>query len=111
MRRRRLPVTVLLVLMFGLAACGADEEPGATDSDAGPDLVIEGFGFHPTPVVAGATVTVENRDQAAHSVTGEGFDLRVGGGATETFTAPDTPGDYDFACTLHPAMTATLSVE
>jgi len=38
------------------------------------------------------------------------FDVTVDPGASETFTAPDEPGSYEFTCTFHSNMHGTLKV-
>lgn len=116
-----------------LVGCGADggggEENGGTSGYGGsaPDrtedaaegqddqLSIADFDFEvPESVAAGEEITVTNHDAEAHTVTSDApgiFDVEVPAGETVTFTAPDEPGDYDFHCTPHPNMTATLTVE
>ncbi len=67
----------------------------------------------PDSVSAGATVTVTNEDDVAHTVTsddGSSFDVNVPAGETATFTAPDKAGDFAYHCTYHGNMTATLTV-
>jgi len=88
----------------------APEESESSDPD-GPMLVIQGFEFEDLTVAAGAEILIDNRDSAGHTVTGDGFDVSVSGGSTATFTAPDSPGAYEFVCTIHPTMVATLTVE
>ena len=66
-------------------------------------------------VKAGETITVTNKDSAAHTLTDKAtkkFDTGniPGNGGTATFTAPTTPGTYKFGCTYHPNMAGTLIV-
>jgi plastocyanin len=64
-------------------------------------------------VKAGTTITWTNRDQDAHTVTampGGAFHsptLTTGQSYQYTFT---TPGRFDYLCTIHPFMTATVVV-
>lgn len=107
-------MAVPLVASVILLGCDGDGDGAADPSQesAGDEatLVIEGFAFVDATVAAGGDVLVENRDSALHTVTGERFDVDVGGGEQVTFTAPEEPGTYDFVCSVHPTMTGTLTV-
>ncbi|OLS96347.1 hypothetical protein BJF90_11400 [Pseudonocardia sp. CNS-004] len=55
-----------------------------------------------------------NTDAAPHNVTASDKSFEtpdLNQDETATFTAPSTPGRYEFTCTLHPEMTGTLVVE
>ncbi|GAB3533941.1 hypothetical protein GCM10027403_08800 [Arthrobacter tecti] len=97
------------------AAASAPSLPTMTQS-AEATITISGFAYTISGVVTpGATVTVINNDNEAHTVTGRGsgqsFDTgAVAGGATATFTAPNTPGEYNFVCIFHGNMSGTLEV-
>ncbi len=61
----------------------------------------------------GVTVTWVNRDSVPHDATDEAGDwgtglMNQGDRATLTF---DSPGVYRYLCTIHPNMTANLTVE
>ncbi len=127
-----------LLLTAALAACGssgpsvasgpapsARSSPGALASGtpAGPTppaapaaaVTIDHFAYRvPSSVRPGATVTVTNNDQVAHTVTadqsGSLFDVTVDPGSTATFTAPDKPGSYKFHCKFHANMHGVLVV-
>jgi plastocyanin len=79
---------------------------------AGSTLPIQGFAFGATSVAPGAQVTVENGDDAPHTVTATGgaFDADVDAGGTTSFTAPAEAGAYAFTCQIHPGMSGTLTV-
>lgn len=69
------------------------------------------------PAGARVAVTFENRASLPHNLTfsapiNVATSPAVDPGASETieFAAPE-PGDYEFACTLHPGMAGTLTVE
>ena len=90
---------------------------GSSSSDAnrtGSTITIKDFGFTtPDSVSPGATVTVDNKDGTAHTVTsdvGNAFDDAASEGTT-TFTAPTKPGSYPFHCSIHPSMHGTLVVQ
>jgi plastocyanin len=94
--------------------CEPSEPASAGGSDSAT-IRIAGFAFgQPLTVAPGAKVEVVNTDAAPHNVTAadksfETPDLQQDD--TATFTAPTTPGRYEFSCTLHPEMTGTLVVE
>ena len=78
-------------------------------------IEIQDFSFGESrTVAAGAVVQVSNADAAAHTLTAEdgAFDTgSVGTGTTVSFTAPATPGTYEFFCEIHPSMTGSLVVD
>ncbi|MFN0145624.1 MAG: cupredoxin domain-containing protein [Dehalococcoidia bacterium] len=77
-------------------------------------VVIADYAYSPgnLEVPLGANVTWTNRDGARHSATADDRSWDTGllaQGASETI-AFDTPGTFDYFCTLHPAMKARLVV-
>jgi plastocyanin len=75
---------------------------------------MQNLQFTTTPVKAGATVTVQNKDDVQHTVTaddGKSFNITIDPGKTATFTAPSAKGDYKFHCNIHTTMTGTLTVK
>jgi plastocyanin len=130
------PLAVAAVI--GIAACGtttatttpppatsstpampAMSMPATTSTTASAPVAtnavaIKGFAFSPANITvkAGTTVTWTNQDQDAHTVTATGGAfgsqaLNTGAHYTFTFTKP---GSYDYLCTIHPFMTATVVV-
>lgn len=79
-----------------------------------PSILPQSWGYSPAPMTAavGDTVTWVNTGVAPHSVTAYDGSFDSGimlTGATWSFT-PTAPGTYDYYCTLHPDMKATLVV-
>lgn len=83
---------------------------------AGNAVSIMNFAFSPAAltVKAGTTVTWTNKDSDAHTVTSQGSGgplrsaaLATGQSYSYTFTKP---GTYSYLCTIHPFMTATVTV-
>lgn len=83
---------------------------------AGNAVTITNFAFAPASltVKAGTTVTWTNKDGDAHTVTSQGSGgplgstaLATGQSYSFTFTKP---GIYSYLCTIHPFMTATVTV-
>lgn len=82
-------------------------------SGAVPDGVIQQYTFVPETirVQQGETVTWYNDDVIEHTITGDGFDSgAIARNATFSHTF-DEPGEFAFACSVHPAMTGTVIVE
>lgn len=97
----------LTILLVTLAACGTNpSEPVGADSVAVRD---NSFGPAVLEVASGTTVTWVWQGHAPHDVVGDGFasEIQDSGEFTHTF---DTPGTYDYVCTLHPGMTGTVTV-
>jgi plastocyanin len=92
----------------GITASGQDT-PVATNA-----VSIQNFAFTPAIVTikTGTTMTWTNRDQDSHTATAmsgpfHSPTLNTGQSYQYTFT---TPGRFDYLCTIHPFMTATVVV-
>jgi plastocyanin len=94
----------LVALALLAAACGSSGGSGAGGS--GATITIAGFEFAPgtIEVKVGATVTVDNQDQAEHTVTARdgAFDTGPFLGST-TFTV-SRAGTFEYFCEIHPFM-------
>lgn len=107
--------------MPGMTMGASTPGSSATAAPAAPvagDVVvtIKGFAFSPAALVvkAGATVTWTNQDGDPHTVTSQhsggpltSAALSTGQSYSYKFT---TPGTYAYLCTIHPFMTATVTV-
>lgn len=78
-------------------------------------IVLKNFHFAPTSmiIVAGTTVTWLNLDSEPHTVVSVDGLFRSGGlDQNDTFTFKfDTPGTYEFLCSIHPQMMGTIIVK
>ena len=87
----------------------------ATGPVEGPAITITALNFgDPLTVPPGAKITVVNSDDVAHTVTSKvkgQFDVKVGGNAQATFSAPTAPGRYPYYCVYHPGMVGVLIVQ
>ena len=89
---------------------------GASLAAAGDaSVTIKDFDFHPMAVTipVGATVTWKNLDGEPHTVTSADGAFRSGAldqGDSYSFRFT-RPGVYSYLCTIHPRMTATITVE
>jgi len=106
-------------LVLGLAACSSSSKSSGSgpSSNAPADTIVIQNTAYATPdvsVKAGATVTVQNKDGFAHTVTSDDagkFNTgNIDGNKTVMFTAPSTPGTYKFHCNIHSFMHGTLTV-
>ncbi len=124
---RRLLMLGALVLTFGLAACGDDDESGGgaastqestqESTPAAEPTALEltagedgGLSFDPADLTAKAgevTITLTNPDgnQMPHNVALEGTGVKDAGevveaGGSSTVTATLEPGEYTFFCAV-----------
>jgi plastocyanin len=104
------PTSMAGMAMPAAPAAGADDTPVATDT-----VKIENFAFSPTVVTVkvGTTVTWTNNDTDPHTVTS----TNDGPIKSPTMQQGDTfhytfaqPGKFEYLCTIHPFMTATVVV-
>jgi plastocyanin len=76
---------------------------------------IEGMQFQPATITAkaGDRIVWRNADLVPHTVTARGrFDSgAIAPGRSWEHQVPATPGRYDYICTFHPGMKATLVVQ
>ena len=91
-------------------------QPAAGAAVATDSVSIKNFAFAPAAITVkvGATVTWTNQDTDAHTVTSQNNagplnsqPLNTGQSYSHTFTQP---GTYSYLCTIHPFMTATVTV-
>ncbi|HUH08205.1 MAG TPA: cupredoxin domain-containing protein [Egibacteraceae bacterium] len=116
MRRALIGFAAALIL----AGCSGSGDGDGGSGDGGDSaggtatITINDFTFAtPGSVPAGTTVTVVNEDSASHTWTSTSgvFDSgNLAGGDSFSFEFAD-PGTYAFACSIHPTMTGSLTVE
>jgi len=87
---------------------------GSAPPVAGDAVAIDNFAFVPTTltVAAGSTVTWTNRDEEPHTVVAnDGSFHSPGMGSQATFSYRfATAGTFDYICSIHPFMHATVVV-
>jgi plastocyanin len=132
MAMRRLLAVLALGAALGLVAagCGSSNKSGdssttttssssssaSSSSGGGVTIKMQNIAFDPKDVTVkvGQKVTWVNDDTVTHNVTansGASFKSKdFGKGATFSFT-PDKAGTIKYVCTIHPGMTATLTVQ
>ncbi len=117
-------IIVATAIALGLAGCGGGGSDGSDDTAAGsagdgPTVTVQdiAFGEQTVTVEAGTTVTWDNQDSVAHTVTSgtpdnasDVFDEELPANGEATVTV-DEPGTYEYWCRIHPSMTAELVVE
>jgi plastocyanin len=89
----------------------------ASGAAAGPPakhvVTIDGSRYEPATITVkkGESVTWINKDPFPHTVTGPSFDSRsIAANGKWTYRAAKA-GQFEYICTLHPNMKATLKVE
>ena len=104
MKRRRLPLRLLLLAAALPFAVRAETHT----------ITIEAMKFSPATVTvkAGDRIVWNNKDVVPHTATAKGaFDSgSIAVGKSWSHAAPK-PGKYDYVCTFHPGMKATLVVQ
>jgi plastocyanin len=126
MRRILLALGAVLAVALAVAGCGgggnssssaSTSTPAASSSSSGGGVQIkmQNIAFSPnaTTIKVGQKVTWTNDDSTNHNVTaqsGASFKSKdFGNGGTFSFT-PTKAGTIKYVCTIHPGMTATLTV-
>ncbi len=125
-RLRLLGAAGLIGMALTLAACSSSGSSTATTSGSTATtsgstasstdaITIQNFSFHPSSITVapGATVTVTNKDQVAHTITSSSGAFNTGDvapGQSKTFTAPNKAGSYPYICSIHQYMSGTLKV-
>ena len=122
---RRILLLLCAVVALAAAGCGGSDDnasssstPAASSSSSGGGVAIKmaNIAFDPKAVTVkvGQKITWTNDDSTDHNVTADsGADFKskdFGKGATFDFT-PDKAGTIKYECTIHPGMTATITVQ
>jgi plastocyanin len=111
-------VLLPLALTASLAAgCGSSSSSGGGSKPtpvANGAIEMKDIAFSPrdASVKVGQKVTWTNEDAVAHNVVADDGSFKSGDfgqNGTYSFT-PKKAGTYTYSCTLHPGMTATLTV-
>ena len=100
----------------GASSSGSTSTPAAASSGGGVAIKMQNIAFSPKAVTVkvGQKVTWTNDDQVDHNVTSQSGETiksqNFGKGGTFSFT-PTKAGTINYVCTIHPGMTATLTVQ
>lgn len=113
-------VAILGLFRSGDTTPAAPAEAAAVTTTAAPApagdpiITIDNFSYSGAGAAsAGQTVRVDNVDGAPHTVTARDGSFDSGilqPGQAGEVTLPAEPGTYEFFCTLHPSMVATITV-
>jgi plastocyanin len=123
---RRILLGLCAVVALAAAGCGGSDDGGSTSSapastsssssGGGVAIKMQNIAFDPKAVTVkvGQKVTWTNDDTTDHNVTADsGADFKsdnFGKDGTFEFT-PDKAGTIKYECTIHPGMTATITVQ
>src|SRR6266480_3746220 len=131
MNMRRILLALCAVVALAAAGCGSSNSSStssgssssaststaaASSSGGGVTIKMQNIAFDPKAVTVkvGQKVTWTNDDQVDHNVTSQSGETiksqNFGKGGTFSFT-PTKAGTIKYVCTIHPGMTATLTVQ
>ena len=129
MNMRRILLALCAVVALAAAGCGSSNSSStssgssssastgaAASSGGGVTIKMQNIAFDPKAVTVkvGQKITWTNDDSVDHNVTADsGADFKsdnFGKDGTFEFT-PDKAGTIKYECTIHPGMTATLTVQ
>lgn len=107
-------VLVMMVVVGGVCARAPQPQNGGQNGEA-VKINIDNFSFAPQDVTVpvGATVTWVNRDDIPHTVVSESKKFKSKALDTDdtfAFTFREA-GTYEYYCSLHPKMTAKVTVK
>jgi plastocyanin len=112
---RNLCIAAAIAILAAAAVLPAAAAQATETQAAETEVKIDNFTFAPQRITvkAGTTVTWTNDDDIPHTVASKAKlfkskALDTGDKFSFTFT---TPGAYEYFCSLHPHMTATIVVE
>jgi len=128
MNMTRILLALCAVVALAAAGCGSSDSGStssgssssastgaASSSGGGVTIKMQNIAFDPKAVTVkvGQKVTWTNEDSVDHNVTSQSGETiksdNFGKGATFSFT-PEKAGTIKYVCTIHPGMTATLTV-
>lgn len=130
MNMRRILLALGAVVALAAAGCGGSNSSStssgssssapastaaASSSGGGVTIKMQNIAFDPKSVTVkvGQKVTWTNEDTVDHNVTSQSGETiksdNFGKGGTFSFT-PKKAGTIKYVCTIHPGMTATLTV-
>ena len=97
------------------ATAPATTEAPATTGSRGASVTISNFTFNPSSltVAAGTSVTFTNGDGPSHTTTSDNdvWDSGVLASGDEFEVVFADPGTFAYHCSIHPSMTATVTIE
>ena len=125
----RILLALCAVVALAAAGCGSSNSSStssgssssastgaAASSGGGVAIKMQNIAFDPKAVTVkvGQKVTWTNEDSVDHNVTSQSGETiksdNFGKGGTFSFT-PKKAGTINYVCTIHPGMTATLTVQ
>jgi plastocyanin len=112
-------IAIALVSLVFLGGCSAAPSSSTTPSGStGPapntaQVSLKNIAINPSDIVVavGGTVLFTNNDTVTHDIAGTGFDtgaLAPGATFSQVF---NTAGSFPIHCTIHPSMTANITVK
>jgi len=108
-------IILVLFLVFFIAACGqTQEQSSAVEASDSASVEINNFQFIPDTVTIkrGGTVTWLQKDSVAHTVAIKDIEPSpvLNNGDTWSYSF-DKTGNYNYICSIHPAMKGKIIVK
>ena len=104
-----------------LTGCSLYGQPAATNQGSAPAaspassnaVSIKNFAFNPATltVSSGTTVTWMNNDSAPHQIKSDTFNSSALNQGEKFEFKFDTPGTFNYSCSIHPSMKGTIIVQ
>ena len=114
---RRMPTLGLVAaLSCGVALGSCAQAEGTPDRPPAKThtVIMEGMVFRPAEITlaAGDTIVWVNKDMVPHTATSSaaGFDSKIVEASKSWRYTFARAGDFEYVCSYHPAMTATVRV-
>lgn len=120
---KKIFIVGFLIIVIAISGCYAQKTPvqptavpSTGDLGIKTDIKISGFAFNPNTLTIskGASVIWTNMDSASHTIVSDtGYEINSGSiskGNTYVHVF-NTPGTYDYHCSIHPAMKGKVVVE
>lgn len=118
MRNKNMLLSVLVILVLVAVGCSSSDGSGDTTTTSegaasGAEVSVVNFRFEPGDVTVnvGDSVSWTNDSSARHTTTATdgswNTELAAGQNIALSF---DTAGTFEYFCSIHPAMTGTVTV-
>lgn len=111
----RLIAVLVVMIVVGAAVARSQQQEGSQQQAAATKITIDNFSFTPADVTVpiGTTITWVNHDDVPHTVVSNDKKFKSKALDTDdTFSFTFTQGGtYEYYCSVHPKMTAKVTVK
>lgn len=109
--KRGLLIFLIVILISG---CYSQQTNTSNIERKANEIIIDNFAFTPKELTvnSGTTITWKNNDKVVHTIVSQNLfeskTLKDGDQFTFTF---NTPGEYNYYCSIHPSMRGKIIVK